>query len=384
MIFLAAGYLLLFIYSAWIIRTIFGLYRLKSSHHSWEPTVSIVVPIRNEVKHIRACVQSLLEQNYPPDKFDIWVIDDGSTDGSIALLQSQFASESRLHLIRVEPTARAPKKAAIAAGIAASQGDLIVTIDGDCQAPRNWLRTLSRSFTDATAMVSGWVKIEPGPGASLFHRIQALEFLSLVSAGAGAIGMNRPLSANGANLCYRRTAFNNVRGFGGQDHIASGDDVLLMRKMHQQGWRIAFTTAPDALVTTVPVDNWSDFYHQRKRWASKGLAYDNWRITAFLVAIYLFYLFLIVTLPLMFFSPKWLGTILPILLIKTILDFGLLRISSRYTGQKNLLKYIPLAELFQIFYVVVVSLAAVSKSYRWKGRQFNANQRTLALDDACQ
>lgn len=373
MIFGVVGLFLFVIYSGWLIWTIRGLHRLKPLPPTWEPTIAIIVPIRNEEAHILPCIQSLFAQNYPADKFAIWVIDDGSTDRSIELLQRQFAAEPRLHLIQIKQTVPAPKKAAIAIGIGASTGELIVTTDGDCQAPRNWLRHLTASFTPTTAMVAGWVKIVPGPDARLFHRVQALEFSSLVSAGAGAIGMNRPLLANGANLCYRRAVFTEIQGFGAQAQIASGDDVLLMRKMHRLGWHIGFAVHPEAVVTTVPVQNWSEFYQQRKRWASKGLAYDNWRISALLAAIYLFYLYLVLALPLTLGQPQWAGLILAILVLKTALDFWLLRHSSRITGQNNLLKYIPLAELFQIFYVIIVSLTAITQSYRWKGRQFGAN-----------
>lgn len=94
---------------------------------------------------------------------------------------------------------------------------------------------------------------------------------------------------NGANLAYERNSFYRVNGFSGIDTIASGDDMLLMHKIaNQYPGQIHYLKAEDAIVTTSPMKTWREFLNQRIRWASKAKYYDDKRITAVLILVYLF------------------------------------------------------------------------------------------------
>ena len=80
-------------------------------------------------------------------------------------------------------------------------------------------------------MVIGMVVFDKNKEKTLFHKIQSLEFLSLVIAGAGSIGSDMPIIGNGANLAYRRSVFNKIKGFEGIASLKSGDDDLLIQKV---------------------------------------------------------------------------------------------------------------------------------------------------------
>ena len=84
---------------------------------------------------------------------------------------------------------------------------------------------------------------------------------------------------NGANLAYERKLFYEVDGFAGIDHIASGDDMLLMHKIAKKyPGKIYYLKSVDAIVSTHPMQSWKQFFNQRIRWASKATHYDDKRI----------------------------------------------------------------------------------------------------------
>jgi glycosyltransferase involved in cell wall biosynthesis len=103
--------------------------------------VSVVVPTWNRAMYLRHTVASLVAQEYPHDRYEIIVVDDGSTDATMAVVQEYAGSNcaARVHAIH-QP--HAGLNVARNAGIAAASGDLICLVDDDVEAPRGWLRAL--------------------------------------------------------------------------------------------------------------------------------------------------------------------------------------------------------------------------------------------------
>ena len=117
-------------------------------------------------------------------------------------------------------------------------------------------------------MISAPVVFKAQP--TLAGNLQGLEFIGLVAAGAASIAIGHPVMCNGANLAYEKTAFNQVRGFAG-DESASGDDLFLMykiAKLYPDGVR--FLKSDKAIVTVQPEQTIKGFINQRMRWASKA------------------------------------------------------------------------------------------------------------------
>ncbi len=79
--------------------------------------------------------------------------------------------------------------------------------------------------------------------------MQRLEFAGLVIAGAGLIGSGNPIICNAANIAYRKKAFEDVGGFDYQMRLSSGDDELLMQKIHRDSdYKIKFALDRNAIV----------------------------------------------------------------------------------------------------------------------------------------
>ena len=101
---------------------------------SFRPTIrfSIIIPARNEEKIISDCLQSIGQLNYPKELFEVIVMDDFSTDATVATAkQFSFVKVMELKTFLNEKI-NSYKKKAIELGIASATGDYIVTTDADC------------------------------------------------------------------------------------------------------------------------------------------------------------------------------------------------------------------------------------------------------------
>ncbi|HEX6916108.1 MAG TPA: glycosyltransferase [Chitinophagaceae bacterium] len=335
---------------------------------------SVIIPARNESLHIAGCVRSVYRQDYPRELFEVVVVDDHSTDDTAAIvkqLQSEFSS---LKLVRLQDALQgrllnAYKKKAIATAIPQSSGDWIITTDADCRMTSSWLRCYDAFIREQDPMlVAGPVRfINNGSFVSVF---QCLDFLSLQGITAAAVSAGQHSMCNGANLAYRRSAFSEVNGFTGIDHIASGDDMLLMHKIRKRyPGRTAYLFAPGAVVSTTPMPDWISFFNQRIRWASKAERYDDRSIIAVLVLVYFYNLLLLVFAVLSFVDSLYLELLLGSLVVKTVAELSFMIPVAEFYKEKKLLWWFPLMQPFHIVYMVVAGWLGKFGSYRWKGRK---------------
>lgn len=244
--------------------------------------ISVIIPVRNEARHILALLQDLDVQTLDSRRYEVLVMDDFSTDGTAELVHD-FAKQVRYRLrclaSDVPPDNMAYKKRSITLGIAASQSKYVITTDGDCRVGPDWLRvTVLFLESKRLVMAAGMVAYQ---GESTWHeRFQGMDFGAWVAVGSASMEGGVPNLCNGANLAYLRTAFEQVGGFtGGADRVASGDDEFLMHKMVKV-WpeQVRFLYGPDTVVWTQAQPTLKALLHQRLRWAGKWRRYQNPRV----------------------------------------------------------------------------------------------------------
>lgn len=329
---------------------------------------SIIIPARNEEKNITACLQSIAQLNYPKELFEVIVMDDFSTDATVATAkQFPFVKVIELKTLLNEKI-NSYKKKAIELGIAASTGDYIVTTDADCMVPANWLRNFAFIIQQQpTVFIAAPVAMKEE--SSAIKVFQSLDFLSLQGITAASVGAGFHSMCNGANLCYSKEGFYKVDGFTGVDHIASGDDMLLMHKLYKQyPNEVHYCKAADSIVLTEPVETVAAFFRQRIRWASKADKYDDKRIIAVLLLVYLLNVWLLVLAVSYFFISSNLQLLLLALVVKTIAELIFLIPVAGFYQKTNLLMWFPFAQPFHIVYTVVAGWLGKFGTYEWKGR----------------
>jgi cellulose synthase/poly-beta-1,6-N-acetylglucosamine synthase-like glycosyltransferase len=175
---------------------------------------------------------------------------------------------------------------------------------------------------------------------------------------------------NGANLAYERQLFYDVDGFTGIDHIASGDDMLLMHKIAKKyPGRIHYLKSADAIVSTQPMSTWKHFFNQRIRWASKATHYDDKKIFWVLLLVYLFNFTFLVLLVAGFWLTVYWFVLAGLWIGKTIVELPFINSVARFFDKRALLKYYFFFQPLHIFYTLISGLLGQFGKYEWKGRK---------------
>ncbi len=335
-------------------------------------TVSVVIAVRNEEHNISGCLHDLLHQDFHNENYEIIVVDDHSTDNTAREIQKVSSLSERIKMISLAKSQDESmgKKAALVSGILKAKGDLIVTTDADCRLPATWLQSLVVYYeTCKPVMISAPVVF--APQTNFCGKFYELEFIGLVVAGAGAIGLKMPLMCNGANLAFSRHSFLEFHNSGSGKSWASGDDMFLMHWIRKNyGARVIhFLKYDKAVVSTRAPENIREFLRQRIRWSSKTKAYPG-TFTAFIASIVLLNsVMLIGGTILLFFSPHLVYPVIAGWMLKFISDRILLGTATDFFRRRNLLNWFVLFQVMQVIYVVIVAFKAGFSGNRWKGRK---------------
>ncbi len=345
----------------------------KKSGNEPKTFVTVIVPARNEESNIEKCINSILNQDYPLPLYEIIVVDDHSTDRTASIVENMDAENLQvIHLQEIEKPENliAFKKFAIKTAIEKAKGTLIFTTDADCELLSTCLSTVVDYYEqNDVKFITGPVVFNEND-KSLLKKIFALEFIGMMGVTGASNFWKISNMSNGANLAYEKAAYFAVDGFTGIDHIASGDDLLLMEKIDKKyPGKIAFLKSPEVVVKTDPPENMTEFFHQRIRWASKSRFYSDWKIIFFLALVWIFHINILwITMLLMLDYPQFRLWICGQLVCKLLADFLFLRVSSDFFCRKHLLWIFIPAEIFQFFYILVIGFLGNFRSYNWKGR----------------
>ncbi|MCA4899533.1 MAG: glycosyltransferase [Cytophagales bacterium] len=332
-----------------------------------EQSITVIVPFRNEEQNLPNLLKSLAGQNYPSKLYEVILVDDHSADHSASIVR-QFIDEHSNFSLLVLPEGVEGKKRAIDFGVRHCVHEIIVTTDADCTLPPNWLKSISSSFTQHLNMLVGGVKIVSGP--TLFSKLQAMEFASLVGSGFATLGFQLPTMANGANLAFRKAAFQKVNGYERSYHIASGDDEHLMQKMHAQfPGSVRPMTDAQSVVLTKPLPTLSDFVQQRLRWAAKWKHNPSVITQSVAVLVLIFQITYAISLVMVVLQGFDNQLLIFLLLAKWVLEF--LFLYAVYLFLKLRWHWLSffLLQLCYPFYVVAVGAQSLFARVEWKGRK---------------
>lgn len=333
---------------------------------------SIVIPFRNEANNLPQLLKSIEEIKYPSSHFEVILVNDESCDNSAEIVTAIISkSKFSIRLLQNKRISNSPKKDAITEAIKHAKHEWIVTTDADCNLPKTWLQTYNTFIAHhSPKMICGPVLYNTN--GNFLQNFQQLDGLSLQAVTMGSLGFKRPLLCNGANLAYTKSAFNQVKGFSGNNHIASGDDIFLLDKIKTAfPNRVMFLKSKEAIVTTQPQHSFKAIINQRVRWASKTSKQKN--IAAQLLGVLVFLIsILIVLFPLvLLFDPHNFEYYLILLSLKITADYLLIYHSAKFFG----VRVSAISFIFRTFLYAAIVVTVVFRSlkggYSWRGRSFN-------------
>jgi len=318
--------------------------------------ISVVVACRNEAENLPTLLETLKNQSLK--SFQLILIDDHSTDATYRIMTQ---ADKEFHNILVLKSENYGKKQALKTGIENAANDLIVTTDADCSPTPQWLETLIQ-FHEKTKsdLIIGPVAIYPAQ--TLFEKMQQLEFQSLVSSGAGAAGIGKPIICNGANLVFNKQNWlDNFENL--QTASNSGDDVFLLHSIKIQNGKINFLKSKEAIVNTKPCNSINSFFNQRQRWASKAPLYTDFATVFVAILVFAVALLQLILLFASFFNSEYEVHLTILSISKLVADSIFLFQTSQFFDQRITAKTFLMLAVVYPFYIVYSSVTGILKGH---------------------
>ncbi len=255
--------------------TILGIHALvvvltKSRHHPSEiqgdfPSVSILVAAKNEEAVISRLVKSLCSLEYPDQHYEVWIIDDNSSDQTPNLLAELEQEYAQLKVLRRSPQASGGKSGALNQVLPLTQGEIIAVFDADAQVTPDLLLQVIPLFQKENVGAVQLRKAIANAKENFWTKGQMAEMAldTWFQQQRSALGGIGELRGNGQFV--RRTALTDC---GGWNEETITDDLDLTIRLHLQKWDIDCVFYPP--VEEEGVTNAIALWHQRNRWAEGG------------------------------------------------------------------------------------------------------------------
>jgi cellulose synthase/poly-beta-1,6-N-acetylglucosamine synthase-like glycosyltransferase len=206
---------------------------MSEAKNNLYPCISIIVPTKNNENCIENCMKSLVNLEYPKERYEITVVDGHSKDRTVEIAQRYGA--------RVIEQQGKGYNGAWNNGIQLAEGEYIAFTDADCTVDRNWLKSSLRYFQHDKVAAVGGPNLVPDY-ANPFTR--AIEFVSLQSPYASKFETETEVEfLAGCNCIYKASL---VRHFFPLPEMSGSGDTLLSYRIREAGLKLL--SAPDAIV----------------------------------------------------------------------------------------------------------------------------------------
>ena len=185
------------------------------------PFVTVVIPVRNDARRLAVCLASLREQDYPPDRYEVIVVDNGSTDDSRLIADEAGAKVLCFPGLRVGALRNR--------GVAEARGEILAFVDSDHEVPAGWIHSGTIQLTgDRSTNMVGSPYLPPSDGnwvqlAWSLHRLRDASRRDVRWLATG-------------NLFMRRCDFDRIGGF--NEDLVAAEDVDLCERLAQKSGKI--------------------------------------------------------------------------------------------------------------------------------------------------
>jgi GT2 family glycosyltransferase len=230
--------------------------------------VSIVIPTRDRPEELRACLEALERQSFPRERFEVVVVDDGSSSPPVSLIESLKAQIRATLFVQ----ANSGPAAARNAGARRASGQIVAFTDDDCRPEPHWVRALAaRIDDDPDALVGG-------------HTVNALPDNPYATASQLLVSYlydyyNRSPEAalflTSNNFAMRRDRFHALGGFDERFPLAGGEDRDFCDRWLREGMRLVHT--PDAVVRHAHPLSLTSFIRQHTNYGRGAFHYHQLR-----------------------------------------------------------------------------------------------------------
>ena len=326
------------------------------------PFISILIAVRDEVHRVNYALNSLEKLDYPDDKYEVLMGDDGSTDGSTKILKTWDTETNNFYYTRIKEKVNGlDAKANVLAQLAdKAKGEYLMITDADVEVPATWLKKQLACWKSGAGVQSGFTIIKPD---SFFSTMQMIDWTLALGMVKIVSGWNIPVTAVGNNMMVSKEAYQAIGGYRGIPFSIT-EDFALFSAIANKGFKFQQLANEESLVKTRAIKGFKNLLNQRKRWMRGAVQLP----TFMLVLLTLQAIYYPAILALIFINP-----------LVAIPLFGLkISLQSLFINKilERLNHYLPLGHLLIFeFYSGLLTIALciyylLPLPVSWKGRAF--------------
>jgi glycosyltransferase involved in cell wall biosynthesis len=350
--------LVMFIFIIYL--SVFIQLRKSQKHKSYNDvlTFSIVIAAKNEENNITKIINSLLNQHFPKENYEIILVDDNSEDSTFEVAKSFSIEHNNVKVLKAENKKYHGKRGALQIGIDNSLHDFILITDADCAANNGFIKSYSDMFQRDYDFLFG---ISPIIQNNLFvNKIACFDnlWVHILTFSFANIGL--PYSAAARSFGFKKRSFNKISGFKNTTDTISGDDDLLLREAVTNKLNVGTVIHENSFVFTESKKTLSEFINQKSRHTSTSNYYTikiklilgTWHILNLVMLFSLFFVAIEKNLLLLF-------------IIKILGDLFIVRfLMSKFAYNFKLLEILPLQIIYEVMLIINYFLSFFKKN-KW-------------------
>jgi cellulose synthase/poly-beta-1,6-N-acetylglucosamine synthase-like glycosyltransferase len=388
----------LFVFIVFFNRYAFGIFlkrmrgaKFEAVNPGFEPEVTVIIPSYNEGSGIYGGIVSILDQDYPPEKLNVYVVDDCSKDDSLEwACNAAEHSPSRVTILR--HSVNVGKRLGILNAVRKTYAEIIVSVDSDVILEGRAIRQLVSRFCDKTiAAVGGRVCVE-NASENWLTRMQTIKYYYGYELFKNVERVfNSVLCLSGCLTAYRRSVLIELESVLESRSVLGvpikyGEDRFLTRQIVKAGYKTFLTL--EAVCWTVVPNTMTKFWSQQLRWRRSviidffGGVSHVWKLHPFVTLNYAAIFAMEVGYPISIALALASGIFLPLaafhLAILAVLGVWYW-IDTRDLPQRERVHpawFLPMAAVMPVIYLLLTPLALFtldSSSWETRGHQPAAN-----------
>lgn len=328
------------------------------------PSISILIPCRNEEKNLPQTLAALEQLVYPKQKIQVILGNDKSWDKTGEILQSWAANHSFSEYLEIEEPEHLQmngKANALHQMAKFATGEVLLFTDADCQVPPFWALRMAQAWVSTrSGIITGVTTVT---GSHFFEKMQAMDWWLTLGMVKVLSDLGFAVTSMGNNMLISREAYLAVGGFEGIPFSLT-EDFEIARQAGEKGYKNTHVVSSENLIHTKAQPGYLKLLSQRKRWMDGAMALPPiWKLILGLqVMFFPAILFLVILHPfegIMLWSFKVL-----------IQGFFIYRFASKTQVYLKILDFL----CFEIYYLITAWSTIVyyfwpSKT-DWKGRKY--------------
>ena len=335
----------------------------KKAHKISElPSVSVLIPMRNEEVNVIGLIECIRSLDYPPEKIEILIGEDQSEDHTRQLLEQEIGDDRRFKIIPIKRDifGLRAKGNVIAQLIPHCHTSYYFITDADVRVPKTWIRALLPYKTGSTGVIGGSTVVRVH---DLWSGLQNIDWM--IAQGLLFIVGTRfqTLAVSGTNMMITSAVCDAIGGYHKIPYSLT-EDIGILTAARNSGFsgKNILTRGATALIEAQP--NWASLISQRTRWT-----YGALRLPKFIVLLLLIRtLFLFFILAIAWWNPV---AALLIYMSKSLTDWILVKKVARHLDQE-----VPFMHFFcfEVFSTLISTSGLLrylySANIKWKGRNY--------------